>query len=173
MVQQTIQYEIWNMERKKKRKAWVLTRGYMSMNLNLLNKKINIMKNNFNSKIDENQPENTNIKKIDLAFLSVDIYVSFNDNIEVLKNTFESKIDWDKFELMDFVLRDTHDNILIRFTYCDDAIIVHECTHAANDIFSILKIKHDPDNDEIYAYLVEYLFSECKRIQKDIKEGRK
>lgn len=39
-------------------------------------------------------------------------------------------------------------------------IFVHECVHAANELFLSLKMEHDKKNDESFAYLVGWIFME-------------
>lgn len=51
----------------------------------------------------------------------------------------------------------------------DDGIIVHEVVHLVNEIFMIVGQKGDSDNDELQAYLTQYLF---KKIKKILKQSR-
>lgn len=45
-----------------------------------------------------------------------------------------------------------------------DSIIVHEVVHLVNHIFMIVGQKGDSDNDELQAYLTQYLFNKIKKI---------
>lgn len=43
-------------------------------------------------------------------------------------------------------------------------VLTHECVHLTNCILSRLGVKIDPDNDEVQAYLHEYLFTNIKEL---------
>lgn len=42
--------------------------------------------------------------------------------------------------------------------------VVHECVHLKNCIWRYIGQKSDIDNDEVDAYLVEYLFNEVSKV---------
>lgn len=54
------------------------------------------------------------------------------------------------------------------FIWVDDPkqldVLVHECVHAANDLLNKRGIRFDADNDEPYAYYVQYLFNKCREF---------
>lgn len=45
----------------------------------------------------------------------------------------------------------------------DLAVVVHECAHASFDVLRLSSVKFDPDNQEPYAYHLEWLFKEVSR----------
>ncbi len=49
---------------------------------------------------------------------------------------------------------------------CIPAAIAHECVHAAHFIMYTRDIKPDIDNDEAFAYLVEYLYELVYKFMK-------
>lgn len=51
--------------------------------------------------------------------------------------------------------------------------IIHECYHAANNIWNFIGAKHDVDNDEPFAYLLSYLSKECRKFLNKIEDGNK
>lgn len=44
--------------------------------------------------------------------------------------------------------------------------VVHECVHLKNCIWNYIGYKPIPNNDEVDAYLVEYLFNEVLKVVK-------
>lgn len=65
-----------------------------------------------------------------------------------------------------FILTDVYyPNIIKMFTNSGyRSNIVHEIIHIKNQIFSIIGQKVDTDNDEVEAYLVEYLYKELVKV---------
>lgn len=73
-------------------------------------------------------------------------------NIEIeISETQSGKTVWDTFNGLEFFVWIKNKN--------DLPTIAHEMLHVANAILISRGIRVDPDNDEIQAYLVEYLIS--------------
>lgn len=51
--------------------------------------------------------------------------------------------------------------------------IIHECYHAANNIWDWINAKHDVDNDEPFAYLLSYLAKESRTFINEIEDENK
>lgn len=54
------------------------------------------------------------------------------------------------------------------------SIVAHEVMHAVNMMYDIVGVKHDPDNDEPFAYAVGYLMNAAlESYKKDVKPKSK
>ena len=50
-----------------------------------------------------------------------------------------------------------------------DDTIVHECYHACVDFLTGLGVKNDDDNQEPFAYMIAWMFTEVKKALKDME----
>lgn len=53
---------------------------------------------------------------------------------------------------------------IIAIPPCQPDLIVHECVHLKNCIWNYIGYKPVVDNDEVDAYLVEYLFNQVSKV---------
>lgn len=62
------------------------------------------------------------------------------------------------------VLEDSNHSIIVIPPHQPD-LIVHECVHLKNCIWNYIGYKPVVDNDEVDAYLVEYLFNQVSKAE--------
>ena len=121
------------------------------------------------------------IKKINTLY-PINIYlgahVTDNEYNKIFSNNFqelkEKHSDSDGFVVFD---KDIDKQASI-FIYYDLPIleygtIIHECYHAANNIWDWINAKHDVDNDEPFAYLLSHLAKESRIFINEIENGNK
>ena len=49
----------------------------------------------------------------------------------------------------------------------DFKIVTHEAVHVVSNIFEICGLKHEPNNDESFAYLAGWVAECCEKIKKE------
>lgn len=121
------------------------------------------------------------IKKINTLY-PINIYlganISENEYNKIFADNFQELMkrhsDSDGFIVYD---KDIHNNASILIYYnlpiLEYGTIIHECYHAANNIWDWINAKHDVDNDEPFAYLLSYLAKESRIFLNEIEDGNK
>jgi hypothetical protein len=111
------------------------------------------------------------MRKIDIDILNALVCVHTTDSISDFllgygKNASELIVACTFFEE-----NDPDEKIQVVFEKkADDCTIVHEAVHIVNMLFQKKGIYYDLDNDEIQAYMVEYIFNEIKKILENDKK---
>ena len=107
------------------------------------------------------------IKKIKKTIYPVPVYCGANFTKEEYEKVF--KRSWDDFleenYCADAVCGSYQSGIFIGFIIPPSAAtIAHECYHAANYIYKRIGAKIDMENDEPFAYLLDFLVEECTGV---------
>lgn len=109
----------------------------------------------------------TKIIPLDLYKRGIIVFVGTNEELEsyfakdmtALNNIRESLLDFDEYTEAMTISLDT-DVLIFAHEPIDTPTLVHELLHAVNVLMQIISAQHI-ENDEPYAYLLEYLFREA------------
>lgn len=106
--------------------------------------------------------------RIDILYVNINIYIW---NLELMLSNNKQFKDIETFEFRDgcSTFENWNYNIYIENNNEVESTFVHELNHTVFRILNYFWIKHTEDTDELYSYIIEYVYKEFfKRYNKYI-----